>query len=334
MMVDPTMPWKPVISGSTDLVTTPAITQAGFLEQVTAKTTAAIPYIERAMALKEALETVSDVTKLIELKEHRESIAAACGLSAKARGHLKGQEESLIRQTLTTLYEHTRSLYPDNTPDEVIAAAFRQQLVYRYLLTAGDTLGGSMRNHVGATGAAKLSKAILEALTAAGYHDVYTRQTPKGKITHIAWAQRLIVFDRTPTLRCNGGPVTCNNIDVSVLDASKANRLLNTVPTTDEEKRLLEQPSNYLACGELKSGIDPAGADEHWKTTLAALDRISQDFAQCGQHHPKLFFVGGAIESSMAEELYNRLSRGTYDFAANLTQPAQLQALGRWLITL
>ena len=33
----------------------------------------------------------------------------------------------------------------------------------------------------------------------------------------------------------------------------------------------VENPKHYLACGELKGGIDPAGADEHWKTAGKAL---------------------------------------------------------------
>jgi hypothetical protein len=118
------------------------------------------------------------------------------------------------------------------------------------------------------------------------------------------------------------------------LDISNAASHFNMVVAKDTEMSVLQEPGNYLACGELKGGIDPAGADEHWKTTGSALDRISKDFANCGQHRPKLFFVGRAIESAMAVELYSRLLRGDYSFAANLTQPAQLQSLARWLIAL
>lgn len=328
------MPWKTVIRSPADLVTTPEATRAGFAEQATAKAVAAQPFVERAMALKLAIATINDVEKLIQLTEHRESIVAACGLSIKARGYLKAEEESLIAQSLTMLYERTAALYPEGTSADEIAVAFRQQIVYRYLLTAGDTLGGSMRNYVGAIAAAKLSAAIVDALTAAGYHDVDVSNSAAGKVTRITWESRLIVFDRTPTLRCGDHAVTCNNIDVCVLDISRAVSPLNTALTKVNEKSVLQEPDNYLACGELKGGIDPAGADEHWKTTGSALDRISQVFANCGQHQPNLFFVGGAIASAMADELYNRLSKGDYSFAANLTQATQLQALARWLIAL
>ena len=52
--------------------------------------------------------------------------------------------------------------------------------------------------------------------------------------------------------------------------------------------------------GELKGGIDPAGADEHWKTGRAALDRILQTY----KNRIAVIFVGAAIEKAMAEELF------------------------------
>lgn len=334
MMRDPTMPWKTVIKSATDLVTIPEATRAGFAEQVAAKAEAARPFIEQATALEKALEVVSDVEKLLELTEHRESIAAACGLSTKARGHLRTEEEALIRQALMTLYAHTKVQFPEDASNENIAVAFRKEIVFRYLLTKGDTLGGSMRNRIGAMGAAKLSAAILKTLEDAGYDNTEVSRTSTGKVQSIAWDSRLILFDRTPTLRCGSHSVECNNIDIILLDTSQNGNVVNVAPTKGAVKSLLEISGNYMACGELKSGIDPAGADEHWKTTGSALDRISQDFAGCGQQQPKLFFIGGAIEQAMAEELYKRLSMGDYSFAANLTHDGQVQSLARWLITL
>lgn len=328
------MSWRTVIASASDLETTREATRAGFLEQVAAKARKADPYIEKALALRDALEAVSDVEKLLQLAEHRESIVAACGLSIKARGHLKADEEALITQTLNLLYMQTVAQYPDGTPDEEIAAAFREQIVYRYLLTAGDTLGGSMRNYVGALGGSTLSTAILEALAEAGYHSVDVGRTKTGKVKRIIWGNRLIIFDQKPTLKGDNGDVICNNIDICALNISNIQDSANIRPAEDALKTALQEPHNYLACGELKGGIDPGGADEHWKTTLAALDRIRQDFELSGPYQPKLFFVGRAIESEMAKQLYSRLSNGEYSFSANLTKPSQLQALARWLITL
>jgi hypothetical protein len=38
--------------------------------------------------------------------------------------------------------------------------------LFRFLLTKGDTLGGVMRNYIGSLGAARLTKALVEALRA------------------------------------------------------------------------------------------------------------------------------------------------------------------------
>jgi len=36
----------------------------------------------------------------------------------------------------------------------------------------------------------------------------------------------------------------------------------------------IHNTAKYIALGEIKGGIDPAGADEHWKTANSALERI------------------------------------------------------------
>ncbi|MBS0015962.1 MAG: type II site-specific deoxyribonuclease [Arthrospira sp. SH-MAG29] len=46
---------------------------------------------------------------------------------------------------------------------------------------------------------------------------------------------------------------------------------------------------SILALSELKGGIDPAGADEHWKTAQASLNRIRQALYQVG-YSPDIFF--------------------------------------------
>lgn len=93
----------------------------------------------------------------------------------------------------------------------------------------------------------------------------------------------------------------------------------------------MEAPESYLACGELKGGIDPAGADEHWKTATRALDRIRESFQT---RSPALFFVGAAIETTMAKEIFAQLSDGSLSYAANLTAPEQLADLADWLVRL
>lgn len=91
------------------------------------------------------------------------------------------------------------------------------------------------------------------------------------------------------------------------------------------------KPEKYLALGELKGGIDPAGADEHWKTANSALGRIRKAFSD-QNCHPKTFFIGAAIEKAMAQEIYQQLNNHTLSNGANLTNDDQVVALSDWLI--
>jgi len=104
-------------------------------------------------------------------------------------------------------------------------------------------------------------------------------------------------------------------------------------PYTDDIKVNISQCENYIALGELKGGIDPAGADEHWKTAKTALDRIKESFKRNG-HTPALFFVGAAIENKMAIEIFDNLKSNYISNAANLTKPEHITALSDWLINI
>ena len=77
--------------------------------------------------------------------------------------------------------------------------------------------------------------------------------------------------------------------------------LLNCTP--DEIKpETFRVPEIFIAFGELKGGIDPAGADEHWKTAQTALARIRSAF-NAKNLSPNLFFVGAVIVDSMANDI-------------------------------
>ena len=93
----------------------------------------------------------------------------------------------------------------------------------------------------------------------------------------------------------------------------------------------LRESEIYLAFGELKSGFDPAGADEHWKTARSAFERIRQNYKHL---NPATFFIGAAIVPNMADEIWTQLQDGTLSCAANLTNELQLAGLCRWLIRL
>ena len=81
------------------------------------------------------------------------------------------------------------------------------------------------------------------------------------KVQKISWSDRVLLFDKKPA-------IINKNVDMILL-ASIAS------PT---DRALLQEHPRYLACGELKGGIDPACADEHWKTSRPALDRVAKVF--------------------------------------------------------
>jgi hypothetical protein len=118
-------------------------------------------------------------------------------------------------------------------------------------------------------------------------------------------------------------PLVKNNVDLC---------LFNLLPAEVEASEY-KAPETYIALGELKGGIDPAGADEHWKTARTALDRIREAFSKAGTT-PYTFFVGAAIEKKMSTEIWAQLESGILSNAANLTNENQVVSVSRWLCSL
>ncbi|KAF5029368.1 Type-2 restriction enzyme BsoBI [anaerobic digester metagenome] len=96
---------------------------------------------------------------------------------------------------------------------------------------------------------------------------------------------------------------------------------------------IIHDHTKYIALGELKGGIDPAGADEHWKTANSALNRIRTSFSK-EKLTPQTFFIGAAIENSMASEIFKQLQTGSMTNAANLTNDEQLTEICNWVVHL
>lgn len=46
----------------------------------------------------------------------------------------------------------------------------------------------------------------------------------------------------------------------------------------EDFNQIVRRDDKAIMFGELKGGIDPAGADEHWKTGNSALNRIRTNF--------------------------------------------------------
>lgn len=288
------------ITAAKNLVTSREATCTGFLEQARAKGRRASPYVKEALNFWDMLQkakTAEDLLKTIPIS----TLATACGFSDKSQGYFTQDElRKAIGIELAVLIKGA-------------GERWREELLYRYLLTRGDTLGGEMRNVTGAMAQRKFTSALIKVLRR---KNIAVQHEEVGeKITRISWDGRVIVFDRKPR-------VLNNSVDII---------LIKKTDGTQTIQELLEEPACYLACGELKGGIDPAGADEHWKTASGALSRIRE---RLGERCPNLFFVGAAIESSMAREIFEQLQSGKLACAANLTVDTQLEELMEWLVSL
>lgn len=302
------MPLPAHIKTAADLVTTAADTKGGFLLQAGAKTEKAERYVEAGERLVRELSKYRNPDELF--KEAKDTVidevVAASGYSDKAAKYFSKEE---LRKAAQANLKKTYT----NDPDR-----WKQRVASRYLLTRGDSLGGEMRNWVGAQAGKELAEHLSAALKRRGVKAEFASDPKSGKVRSIKWKNRRLVVDRK-------SPLVGKNVDVILLDDSKPDG------SGDEERErvLLKNPDKYIACGELKGGIDKAGADEHYKTANAATGRIRKAVPKV-----KTFFVGRAIEAAMAEEIYAELKSGDLDNAANLTKEAQIESLAEWLVQL
>jgi Restriction endonuclease BsobI len=307
-----------------DLVTTYEATRAGFVALALEKNRRATPYVAEARALQEAVNHVEIPADLLKVRGIDMGLLTAAGLSDKSLAHLMPEDKieainGLIRNFL-----------------EPAGANFVEELVFRFLLTRGDTLGGSMRNVGGALAQRKLTRAILSTLTIAGkrYHwqhsktkkwigmtsdDTEIELSLRGINWEGEFGNRTLIYNLTV-------PLVRSNVDLCLFNLAPTELVANKSSTID--------PSTHIiALGELKGGIDPAGADEHWKTAQAALNRIREAFSRAG-HSPLTFFIGSAIARRMAGEIWNQLESGTLNNAANLNEDNQVASISRWLCNL
>jgi len=297
------------ISSAKDLVTSQRATRDGFLEQALAKAGKATPFVGDARRLQSLLDEARSLSDLAASGDSwlEDALLSAAGFSDKAKTQLSDKElRSALREALKAIIQEA----PDS---------WREEVVSRFLLTKGDSLGGTMRNVTGALGASRFAAAIVENLTERGLGAKETRSTSNSeKITSISWKDRRLEFDRRPHF-CT------NNVDAVLYDTRAKSAVKG--PGSQVHPRC-------LACGELKGGIDPAGADEHWKTGATALQRVRDACSTRNLPQPATFFIGAAIEPAMAEEIFAQLKDGSLDCAANLTVPEQLSGLVLWLVGL
>jgi len=312
------MSYKEHITQWSDLVTTYEATRAGFISIAFEKNIKATPFVEEAKSLNVIARKAKTPKDLLNLKDIFPSLLTASGLSDKSLNHLTKEDKD---KAIINLIE--KFLEP-------AGEKFIDELVYRFLLTKGDTLGGMMRNIAGFIGEKKLVRSIIASLSIkkrdfiylntksktwikGEYEDLTIEENMKGLYWSNSKGQRTVLFNITPS-------IVNKNIDICILNCSYGS--IN--------KKILDDPKKYIALGELKGGIDPAGADEHWKTANTALERIRKSFNEY-KLNPITFFIGAAIEKSMAREIFSQLEKNILSNAANLTNDAQLKSIANWI---
>ena len=314
-------PYKQHLKSSKSLETTYEAVRAGFVALALEKNRRATPFVAQARALKSAADRAKTPEELLNIDEIQPGLLTAAGISDKAMNHLRDSDK---REAVNGLIKNFL---------EPAGINFVEELVFRFLLTRGDTLGGSMRNVGGFMAQKKLTRAILACLKLAGRkcHWLHGQTNAWGELPDDdadveLWLHGLSwVGEKGPrTLLYNVTvPLVKNNVDLLLVKCSSG----------DLNRKIIRMPSAYIALGELKGGIDPAGADEHWKTAGTALNRIHEAFAK-QKLKPHTFFIGAAIETRMASEIWEMLKRGSLKNAANLTNEDHITSITSWLCNL
>lgn len=314
------MPYRRHLKSSEDLVTTYEQVRAGFVALALERNRRATPFVEEARALKTAAARAESPSALLKIPSIQAGLLTAAGVSEKASGHMTDADKLEAMQGLIASFL------------EPAGSAFVEELVFRFLLTRGDALGGSMRNLGGALAQRKLTRALIASLRLAGIayewlHSANSKWLPMGEddadvelhLRGLSW----LAGPRSRTLIYNFTvPLVEKNVDFCLLNCAS--------------KELLEasrNPNSYIALGELKGGIDPAGADEHWKTAGSALNRIRKAFTK-QKLAPHTFFVGAAIAKQMATEIWADLESGTLKNAGNLTNQDHVSSICAWITEL
>ena len=317
------MPFKSHLRSYEDLITPYEETRAGFIALALEKNRTATPFVEQAKALKVFASRAETPKELWEINEIQDSLLTAAGISDKAKTHLQEEDK---QEAIKGLIENFL---------EPSGQSFVDELVYRFLLTRGDSLGGRMRNLGGKLGEWRFTRILMSTCSVSGVDFEYLDSESKNwgspnteleierQLKGLHWVsrgnERTLIYNLTvPTLR--------KNVDFCLFDCSP-----NEIIFGWNRNSAHHEPEKYLALGELKGGIDPAGADEHWKTANSALDRIRTAFSN-KNCFPKTFFVGAAIETAMAQEIYQQLEDRTLSNGANLTNEIQVVSLCDWLI--
>jgi type II restriction enzyme len=258
----------------------------------------------------------------LEISEIRASLLSAAGLSDKALNHFtRDDEDSAIEMLIENFLEPAG----ENFVDEV---------VYRFLLTRGDSFGGTMRNLVGRLGEEKFRGFLLAALQVRNIQFTWLPRrgrtwrgsdSPLHRIAEDAKAIYWRVDDRHRVFAMNLKiPLVNKNVDLCLFNCD-GRRFLDS--------SIIDDLDRIMMLGELKAGIDPAGADERWKTANTALQRIREAF-HSNNRTIMTTFICAAIETSMACEIFQQYEANILTNVANLSHENQMIEFSHWLTSI
>jgi len=314
-------PYFQHLKSAKNLETSYEAVRAGFAALVLEKNRRAVPFVAQARALKAAASKAKSPADLLKIPDIQPALLTAAGVSDKAANHLQTSDK---REAVDGLIKNFL---------EPAGVNFVEELVFRFRTACDNTLGGSMRNIGGFMAQKKLTRAIIAYLKLTEHNCQWLHSETN------TWAE-LPEDDADVELSLRGlcwdtvkGPRTLlYNVTVPLF-RNNVDLLLFNCSAEDLTREVIKTPSAYIALGELKGGIDPAGADEHWKTARTALDRIHKAFSK-QKLKPHTFFIGAAIETKMATEIWEMLKRGNLENAVNLTDEDQVTSVSQWLCSL
>ena len=313
------------LTSSKSLVTPYEETRAGFIALALEKNRKASPFVEEAKALKVLASKATKPKDLLKITEIRASILTAAGISDKAANHLSDDDKTeAIKELIENFLEPAGKDFVD-------------ELVYRFLLTRGDSLGGSLRNLAGSLGERKLTRALISTLSIQAKDYKWLHSKSRKWINRSPDDSGIELHLKGLNWQTSGNRTLIYNLTVPFIKKNVDLCLFDCVPDEiifgNKTKSCHYSLEKYIALGELKGGIDPAGADEHWKTANSALGRIRAGFRK-KKLKPMTFFIGAAIEKAMAQEIFKQLRNGVLSNAANLTNDEQLVSICKWLLQL
>lgn len=319
------MAFNSFITSAESLVTTHEQTRAGFLSIALEKNKVGDPYVKNALAFKAMVAHTNSPDDFLAMPQVRPFLLTAAGLSDKSMQYLTEQDQTTAIQELIDKF-----LKPAGKD-------YIDEATFRYLLIKGDAVGGTMRNKIGALGEEKLIRAIFSSMEVRGMQCKWFYKADNNS----NWQQKVSgetgIESQVKALQWNnenGSRILAFNMTIPTVKKNVDICLYSGDINEYDRGKIVRSPERAVMLGELKGGIDPAGADEHWKTANTALERIRTSFSAAGFPDIKTSFVGAAIETAMAGEIYGQLSDGILSNAANLTDNNQLIEYCNWLIEL